>query len=414
LAFRFVHTADIHLDSPLRSLALRDPSLQTIVGSATRLTLSRIVDLCIEESVNALLIAGDLYDGEQVSMKTARFLQQELQRLDTAGITTFMIRGNHDAISRITRELVFPASVTVFGAKASTRHIDTTGMPVAIHGLSFARPQAPESLLDQYPAAVPGAFNIGMMHSSLNGSAGHDIYAPCSLADLRGAGYGYWALGHIHVRAVHEDGVTVVMPGIPQGRNIGEAGPKSVTLVSISDEGRVTLDPRNVGVVQFERVVVDLSGVTTWEEAVARVGRAVRESRRQTVADTLVLRPLLSGATPLAWRVRRDLDLLFAEAVSVAEGLDKVWIDKLENQTSGGTAAGLPADLMVLVLGSLPQDPAIQAAADREIDELIKALPRELRGILGDDDAALAQARDGLLADGIAEVIARLAPSEAV
>ena len=118
LAFRFVHTADLHLDSPLRSLALRDPVLRDLIGVATRSVLTRIVDHCITEAVDALLIAGDLYDGDQVSMKTARFLQQELQRLDGAGIATFIIRGNHDALSKITKELVFPPSVTVFGAKA--------------------------------------------------------------------------------------------------------------------------------------------------------------------------------------------------------------------------------------------------------------------------------------------------------
>ncbi len=193
------------MDSPLKSLALRDPALQDAVGVATRTVLTRIVDLCLTEAVDALLIAGDLYDGDQVSMKTARFLQQELQRLDAAGIATFLIRGNHDAMSKVTRELVFPPLVTVFGAKASTKVIDGA-LPVAIHGLSFAKPQAPDSLLGHYPTPVPGAFNIGIMHSSLNGSAGHDVYAPCSAADLQGAGYGYWALGHIHLRSVHDGG----------------------------------------------------------------------------------------------------------------------------------------------------------------------------------------------------------------
>jgi exonuclease SbcD len=111
-AYRFVHAADIHLDSPLRSLALRDPRLAEFIGNASRQVLARIVELCLEEQVNALLLAGDLYDGEQTSMKTARFLSEQLRRLDAAGIEVFIIRGNHDALSKITKELIFRRTCT--------------------------------------------------------------------------------------------------------------------------------------------------------------------------------------------------------------------------------------------------------------------------------------------------------------
>ena len=102
MAFRFVHTADIHLDSPLRSLSLRNADLAALIGDSTRQALVAIVDLCLEEQVDALIIAGDLYDGEQTSMKTARFLATQLARLSQAGIAVYKIRGNHDALSKIT------------------------------------------------------------------------------------------------------------------------------------------------------------------------------------------------------------------------------------------------------------------------------------------------------------------------
>lgn len=141
-AYRFVHSADVHLDSPLRSLALRDPRLAEFVGNASRQVFSRIVDLCLDEQVNALLLAGDLYDGDQTSMKTARFLAEQLRRLDAAGIKAFIIRGNHDALSKITKELVLPENVHLFGGRADAVEIprDRGERPIAIHGLSFARP----------------------------------------------------------------------------------------------------------------------------------------------------------------------------------------------------------------------------------------------------------------------------------
>ncbi|HUZ91243.1 MAG TPA: DNA repair exonuclease, partial [Methylocella sp.] len=134
-AYRFIHAADVHLDSPLRSLALRTPGLAELIGNATRGAFVRIVDLCLEEQVDALLLAGDLYDGDQTSMKTARFLAEQIRRLHDAGIRVFIIRGNHDALSRITKELTFPDSVKVFGGRAEAVAVDRQGgqFPVSIH-----------------------------------------------------------------------------------------------------------------------------------------------------------------------------------------------------------------------------------------------------------------------------------------
>src|SRR5438552_353826 len=168
-AYRFVHAADVHLDSPLRSLALRDPRLAEFVGNASRQVFSRIVDLCLDEQVSALLLAGDLYDGEQTSMKTARFLAEQLRRLDAADIEVFIIRGNHDALSKITKELVLPKNVHLFGGRADAVEVsrDRGERPIAIHGLSFARPQAPESLLAKYRPRVASA--VGRSRSAREG-----------------------------------------------------------------------------------------------------------------------------------------------------------------------------------------------------------------------------------------------------
>jgi DNA repair protein SbcD/Mre11 len=172
MPYRFVHTADIHLDSPLRSLALRDAELADLIGNATRRAFTNVVELCLNEQVDALLLVGDLYDGEQTSMKTARFLAGQIGRLHEAGIQAFIIRGNHDAISRITKELTFPESVKVFGGRADFVPVERPGLALAVHGLSFAQPKAPDSLLQRYRPPLPGVVNIGLMHTSLDGAAG--------------------------------------------------------------------------------------------------------------------------------------------------------------------------------------------------------------------------------------------------
>ncbi len=216
MAFRFIHTADIHLDSPLRTLAMRNSDLAGLIGDATRQALVTIVDLCLDEQVDALIVAGDLFDGDQTSMKTARFLASQMQRLNEAGISTFIVRGNHDALSRITQELILPPSVTVFGGHSNSVHVNKDDLALSIHGLNFSKPQAPESLLEKYHRPTPDVVNIDIMHTSLAGAPGHDLYAPCRASELHGWGYNYWALGHVHARTQHAGERKLIMPGMPQ------------------------------------------------------------------------------------------------------------------------------------------------------------------------------------------------------
>lgn len=304
MSFRFIHTADLHLDAPLTAIALRDEDLAREIGVASRTAFSRIVDLCIDESVAFLLVAGDLWDGVYSSTKTPRFLKQELLRLNAAGIRCFIIRGNHDALARQTGELDLPESARLFLGRPSTFDFEIDGHRIAIHGLSFRDPHVPDSLLARYPAPVQGAFNIGMMHTSVNGSPGHDNYAPCSIGDLDRHGYDYWALGHIHRRTEHVGRATIVMPGIPQGRDIGEAGAASVTLVSVEDDNSIVLEQRSVAMLRFDRVDLDCSEITDWSELLVVLEKAIREAgTRVRTEDHLVIRPRLHGVTPLTWRM---------------------------------------------------------------------------------------------------------------
>ncbi|WP_239506706.1 metallophosphoesterase family protein, partial [Proteus mirabilis] len=135
---------------------------------------------------------------------------------------------------------------------------------VAIHGLSFAKAHAPDSLLPKYGRPRPDAVNIGIMHTSLVGAAGHDPYAPCSVADLHEWGFDYWALGHVHARSEHRGASKVVMPGMPQGRDIGESGLKTVSLVTVRDDRTILIEERPTSIAQFERISVDLSNLDSW------------------------------------------------------------------------------------------------------------------------------------------------------
>lgn len=414
MAFRFVHTADIHLDSPLRSLALRNVELAELVGDASRQAFISIVDLCIEERVDALVIAGDLYDGDQTSMKTARFVATQIGRLHQAGIRVFKIRGNHDALSRISKQLVFPDSVTIFGGRAQSVLQTSGGLDVVFHGLSFTQSKAPESLLPKYPTAHEGAVNVGIMHTSLAGSVGHDVYAPCGVADLQNHGFDYWALGHIHVRQVYPGThSTVVMPGIPQGRDINEAGEKSATLVTILDDGSVEIEERLTSVAQFERLSVDLTGTVEWPEVVTRVRDALEQLRSNIRSRHLLARVNLTGATQLSWQLIRDWDLLLAEAQQTAGQLGATWIEKLDlDVVSPGTEAvedtADPIYELAASMGSDATSEAFRAEARAFIRKTVAELPAEGRDFAGKSEADLDLFLDRALARGIDQVTARL------
>lgn len=414
MSFRFVHTADIHLDSPLKSLAMRDSGLAALVDGATRQTFERIVDLCLEEQVDALLIAGDLYDGDQTSMKTAAFLGTQLRKLAEAGVRVCLIRGNHDARSKITKQLDLPDNIQTYSTRtAEVLKIPPNegGLTIAIHGTSFPAGQVPNSLLPRFSGPVADCVNIGMLHASPDGSEGHDVYAPVAIADLAAHGFDYWALGHIHQRQVYRENPLIVMPGIPQGRHVNEAGAKSVTLATVHDDRRITLEERYVSVAEFARPVVDVSGINSWSDVRQAIEVELNNLATEKQSDHAVARIQLIGATPLVWRLRRDLDLLHEEVIRAAAG--HVWIEGIEIDcvalhTASVADAGAVADLSRL-LAEIAVSPDFLARAETEANALIRALPREARDVLGADEAAVANAIAALAQSGAEDVLARLA-----
>lgn len=387
---KLLHTADLHLDSPLRSLALRDDRLRARVETASRAAFDRIVDAALEESVRALLIAGDLFDGRMRSARTAAHLTSAFERLGAAGVSVCLIKGNHDAENPLSGMIDWPANVHVFGGRGGSFHVE--GTDIHIHGVSFRDRHAPESLLPRFPPPVPGAVNIGMLHTSLGGAAGHDVYAPCRIEDLRAHGYDYWALGHVHGRQVHGDDPWIVMPGMPQGRDIGEAGPKSATLIEVTDGG-LSVSEIPTGLVQFQRLEIDLSGCRESADIRHRLRDALDRCAQALAMDEAILRVRLHGQTPLHWSMARDRAEWEEALGRLAEDTGRLWVEAVDQDISPPDADMRPADgaadELAAIIGELRASPGFLAEARATAEEVLSRLPQERRAEVMPDERAL-------------------------
>ena len=406
-SFRFLHAADIHLDSPLKGLA---GSAAERIHTATREALDRLVGLAIEEQVAFLIIAGDLYDGDWRDYKTGLFFVSQMGRLHEAGIPVYLLYGNHDAESQITRRLTLPDNVRVFGSrKPQSCQIDDLG--VVLHGQSFGKRDITDNLALAYPDPVNGAFNIGVLHTGLGGMGGHENYAPCSLNDLVNKGYDYWALGHVHQAQVLNERPHIVFPGNLQGRHARETGAKGASLVTVEGGEVMDLVTLHSDVVRWSLVPVDMENATNIGEAVDRVRHAI-ENAVATFADgrMLACRIELRGRTEIHGQLLAAEDRLLAEARSSALSLgeDTAWVEKVviatESVMSPETLAEREDAVGELqrMLQEAGSDADLLHEIETDVGEMIRRLPHEVRADV--EDMVLKAAIDGDHAALIAKV----------
>lgn len=217
--FRFLHAADIHLDSPLHGLSRYEGLPESEIRGATRAAFDTLVRRAIDEAVDFVVLAGDLFDGDWKDMGTGLYFARAMGELHLAGIPVFLIAGNHDAASVISRRIPWPPNVRAFDARKSQTH-RLDHLKVAVHGQSFSTPAVTDNFVMAYPDRLEHHLNIGMLHTALAGRSGHAPYAPCSLDDLKAKHYDYWALGHVHEFERVCDAPHVIFPGNIQGRTI--------------------------------------------------------------------------------------------------------------------------------------------------------------------------------------------------
>ena len=327
---KFIHSADIHLDSPLRGLERYEGAPVAELRGATRRALENLVKLSIDEQVAFVLVAGDVYDGDWRDYNTGLFFLRQMTRLREAGIPVLLIRGNHDAISHITKELALPDNVREFSTRKPTT-ITMDDLGVAIHGQSFPSRSVTEDLSASYPLSIEGFINIGLLHTSADGREGHESYAPCTLARLLSRHYDYWALGHVHQHEILSQDPWVVFSGNTQGRHARETGVKGCTLVTATD-GRIhQVEHRPLDVVRWEHCMVDARQAPDMGEVLERVRQALLSKSDDAEGRLLATRIIVSGACGAHSALSRHCERFAAECRALTNdiGASQVWVEKV-------------------------------------------------------------------------------------
>jgi DNA repair exonuclease SbcCD nuclease subunit len=326
--FRFIHAADLHLDSPFRGLAEVSPRLGEKLHSATFGALDRIVTHTIDSNADFLVIAGDLYDSRDRSLRALVEFRRQMERLAERGLGAYIVHGNHDPLNGWGAEFGMPSNVLVFDGEARVEPVVRNGTEIArVAGISYTRERVTENLARTFRPTLGNVFSIAALHANVGHQSGHADYAPASINDLIAAGFDYWALGHVHNPAVLSESPMIVYPGNPQGRHARETGPRGCFEVTVDDGGTPHLRFVETSVVCWERLDIPIDAHSRLD---GLMDSLIQEVRRVAAGfdGPSVLRIRLVGNGPLHSDLNREgvADQLREQLASIVdvESLDVV------------------------------------------------------------------------------------------
>jgi exonuclease SbcD len=315
---RFIHAADLHLDSPFKGMAALPQRLRERVRESTFESLNRLVSLAIREQVDFVVISGDVYDLADRSLRAQIRFQKAMQQLAERDIQAYIIHGNHDPEDGRAAKLNWPAAVHFFASD----HVETVaaqkqgrGVIALIHGISYRTAAVTENLAVQYRGHDSSVFQIGLLHTNVDGDPAHDNYAPCSKEELLRSGIHYWALGHVHTRKVLHASPAIVYPGNLQGRSIRETGPRGCYVVDVNEEGRAELTFHALDSLRWHDNTLSIQGLQTEQELRDLLDEHREKLRQAAEGRDCIVRLVLEGRGALHNLLRkgRALNELLAD-----------------------------------------------------------------------------------------------------
>ena len=326
-----MHAADLHLDSPFRGSADARPALKDRLQSATLGALERVVGHTIGAKADFLIIAGDLYDSKDRSLRALVAFRKQMERLAERNIPVFIVHGNHDPLNGWGSSFQLPANVMTFGGRTDTERFLRFGREVAqIVGVSYTRERVTDNLASSFTAPPDAPYSIAVLHANIGHQAGHADYAPATVEDLVTAGFNYWALGHVHTRSIlAKEPAMVVYPGNTQGRNPRESGPRGCYQVDVDTHGRAHLEFVDTSVVRWAHIELSIRDCADMDQLVDSMLREARNASAGFDGPTVV-RCTIRGNGVLHRDLQRDemneelcevlQSVVVAESVRIATG----------------------------------------------------------------------------------------------
>ncbi|MFC5470040.1 exonuclease SbcCD subunit D [Cohnella suwonensis] len=353
VAFTFVHAADLHLDSPFAGLSKAPQAVRDRLRESTFAALRGLCGLVRQERPDFVVIAGDLFDAADRSLRAQLRLQRALADIVSAGCGVFVVHGNHDPESGRRAKLDWPEGVHAFGSSdvECRPAYNRQGELVAhVYGISYATAAVADNLALRFNVREGAPFHLALLHANVDGDSKHDNYAPCKLEELSAAGFDYWALGHVHDRRVLREYPHVVYPGNTQGRSVKETGPKGAYVVSVSDSGRVEMKFRELADVLWRETAVSIEGIGTEQELKQRLLEAAENLQADAAGRPVVARFRLEGRGPLHEKLLQPsvaeewLEELREWLGSPEETEGWVWPDSVVIRTGGAWSLETAAD----------------------------------------------------------------------
>jgi DNA repair protein SbcD/Mre11 len=357
---RLLHTADVHLGARHGDLGEAAATQRERQFAAFKAAVS----LAIDEKVDAVLIAGDLFDSNTQPRRSVERVAAELKRLAEAKIRTVIIPGTHDCYDRssIYRTYDLPGlagsgpdddMVTVLSPAVPSVHFATCDL--AVHATVFATKRAPHSPLRDLKVAPGGdsaTWHVGMVHGAIaipDRTDGDEVVV--TKEEIAATGLDYLALGHWHSSQSGKAGTTTyAYAGAPEPVAMNQDGAGNVLLVTLEEKAGtkgVTVEERRVGQTHFEKLELDAAAVTSQPELAKAIAKKADPN--------LVLEVRLTGVKP---------DELDVNTTEVEESLKGSFLRLRVRDTA------LPA----LSAGSLPSPDTIAGAFIRDVEARIAEL----------------------------------------
>ena len=308
---RFLHVADLHLDSPFKGISSIPKNRWKEIRESTFQAFQNMINYAVESKPDFVLIVGDIYDGEIRSLRAQHLFQKGMEALHVENIPVFICHGNHDHLSGSWVRFQLPENVHVFGGKVETKTLLIDAQKVYITGFSYKERHIQESMHSYYPHSNHDEIHIGMLHGSVEGNNEHDVYAPFRKSDLLEKGYQYWALGHIHKRQIIHSDPPIVYPGNTQSRHRNENGIKGFYEVSLfNNQADLQFVPSSAFI--YDKLSIDCVDIIHANELITHIetelrnyseihGKAILELTLNGITDETI--ELLKSSSKEDWHV---------------------------------------------------------------------------------------------------------------